>query len=113
MVTNYFQKKQKPFPGLIKKKRINWSQSLKVSSTKSSKNKKMKKSLQYIMLLKKFSNTIEYTNLKLLKAFLTKYGKIKARKKTRVNVQQQRKLSRSIRKARAFGLIPFICNVQV
>jgi len=49
----------------------------------------------------------------LLKAFLTKYGKIRARRKTRVNIQQQRKVAKAIRKARAVGLIPFVCDVKM
>ena len=74
--------------------------------------KKIKKSLQYLLLLKKFK-TIDYKNIKLLKAFLTKYGKIRARRKTRVNIQQQRKVAKAIRKARAVGLIPFVCDVKM
>ena len=102
-----------------KKNRINWNQSLKTTKTKTgenlTKNKrlvKIKKSLQYLLLLKKFNNTIDYKNIKLLKAFLTKYGKIRARRKTRISIQFQRKIAKSIRKARAFGLIPFTCDVK-
>ena len=62
---------------------------------------------------KKFNNIIDYKNLKLLKAFLTKYGKIRARRKTRISVQKQRLISKSIRKARAYGLIPFTCDVKI
>lgn len=94
-----------------KKKRGNWNQSLK--STTTAKSSKKKKSLQYILLLKKYNNLIEYTNIKLLKGFLTKYAKIRPRRKTRVKVQQQRKLAKSIRKARAFGLIPFTIDVKI
>ena len=63
-------------------------------------------------MLKKFK-TIDYKNIKLLKAFLTKYGKIRARRKTRVNIQQQRRIAKAIRKARAVGLIPFVCDVKM
>lgn len=97
----------------IKKKRINWSQSLNTKSIESLKTLKIKKSLQYILLLKKFSNLIDYKNIKLLTAFLTKYGKIRPRRKTRVSVQQQRNIAKAIRKARAFGLIPFTCDVKL
>ena len=46
-----------------KKKKGNWNQSLK-SSTNSTKIPKKKKSLQYILLLKKYNNVIDYTNIK-------------------------------------------------
>jgi len=113
MTINYWNKDKKGNSNPVKKKRINWNQSLKSTSTKISKPLKIKKSLQYILLLKKFNNIIDYKNIKLLKAFLTKYGKIRPRRKTRVTVQLQRKMSKSIRKARAFGLIPFTCNVII
>jgi len=93
------------------KKRINWNQSLK--STKTTKStKKIKKSLQYLLLLKKFNDNIDYKNIKLLKAFLTKYGKIRSRRKTRLPIQKQRAVAKAIRKSRSFGLIPFACSVK-
>jgi small subunit ribosomal protein S18 len=113
MTINFWNKDKKNVGGNLKKKRINWSQSLKSVQVKGNKPLKIKKSLQYLLLLKKFNNTIDYKNIKLLKAFLTKYGKIKPRRKTRINVQFQRKISKSIRKARAFGIIPFTCNVVI
>jgi len=96
-----------------KKKRINWSQRPKNISNETVKVTKLRRSLQYIFLLRKFKNIIDYKNIKLLKAFLTKYGKIKARIKTRVSIQDQRALSKAIRKARVNGLIPFICDVKI
>ena len=108
---NYWNKDKKNANWQPNKKRINWNQSLK--STKIVKNsKKIKKSLQYLLLLKKFNNIIDYKNIKLLKAFLTKYGKIRSRRKTRITVQKQRAVAKAIRKSRAFGLIPFACNVK-
>jgi len=93
-------------------KRNNWNQSLR-TLTSTSKTKRIRKSLQYILLLKKFDNVIDYTNLKLLEAFLTKYGKIRSRRKTRISIQQQRRVSKAIRRARATGLIPFTCDVKI
>jgi ribosomal protein S18 len=113
MTINYWNKDKKNSGGNIKKKRINWNQSLKSASSKLVKSTKIKKSLQYILLLKKFNNVIDYKNIKLLKAFLTKYGKIRPRRKTRINLQQQHKIAKSIRKARAVGIIPFTCNVVI
>ena len=113
MIANSWNKDKKSLV-LTKKKRINWNQSLKTPTLpSSSKLTKVKKSLQYVLLLKKFNNIINYKNIKLLKAFLTKYGKIRPRRKTRIGVQFQRKISKSIRKARAYGLIPFTCNVVI
>lgn len=107
---NYWNKDKKNVTG-IKKKRINWRQSLK--SPLKSKSGKIKKSLQYVLLLKKFKNVIDFKNIKLLKAFLTKYGKIKSRRKTRITVQRQRNISKAIRKARAFGLISFTYDLKI
>jgi len=108
---NYWNKEKKSSGLITGKKRTNWNQSLK--STKPIKNNlKIKKSLQYLLLLKKFNNIIDYKNIKLLKAFLTKYGKIRARRKTRLPVQKQRAVAKAIRKSRSVGLIPFACNVK-
>jgi len=113
MIANSWNKDKKSLV-LTKKKRINWNQSLKTPTLpSSSKVTKVKKSLQYVLLLKKFNNIINYKNIKLLKAFLTKYGKIRPRRKTRINLQQQHKIAKSIRKARAVGIIPFTCNVVI
>lgn len=96
------------------KKRTNWNQSLRsASGIKVIKSKKIKKSLQYLLLLKKFNNNVDYTNIRLLKAFLNKYGKIKPRRKTRLNVQKQREIAKAIRKSRALGLIPFTCDIKI
>ncbi len=107
---NYWNKDKKNLNLGTNKKRTDWNQSLKNNSKKSS---KIKKSLQYLLLLKKFNNTIDYKNIKLLKAFLTKYGKIRSRRKTRINVQFQRSISKAIKKSRAVGLIPFIFDVKI
>lgn len=96
-----------------KKKRINWSQSLKKPSSKPLKGTKVKKSLQYLFLINKYHNLIDYKNIKLLKAFLTKYGKIRSRRKTRIKVQFQKLIAKAIRKARSFGLLPFTCDVKI
>jgi small subunit ribosomal protein S18 len=77
------------------------------------KRHKKKKSLQYIFYLKKFKSVVEYTNVRLLKVFLTKFAKIKAKRKTRVVVQQHRKIAKAIRKARIAGLLPFSCNIRL
>lgn len=110
MSSNYWNTDKKN--SNFKTKRINWNQSLRSNST-STKPVRIRKSLQYILLVKKFNNEIDYKNIKLLKAFLNKYGKIRSRRKTRLPVQVQRKISKSIRKARAFGIIPFTYDVKL
>ena len=114
---NYFTKEKKAGSWNKDKKRptpnSNWNQSLRSATTKTSKPKKIKKSLQYLLILKKFNNVIDYKNIKLLKAFLTKYGKIRPRRKTRISVQKQHAVAKAIRKSRACGLIPFTCDVKI
>jgi len=65
------------------------------------------------LLIKKFQNIIDYKNIRLLKAFLTKYGKIRPRRKTRISIQKQHAIARAIRKARSFQLIPYTCDVKI
>jgi ribosomal protein S18 len=111
---NYWNKDKKTTPWNPKKKRNNWNQSLRsITLRKASKPKKLKQSLQYLLILKKFNNVIDYKNIKLLKAFLTKYGKIRPRRKTKVSIQKQRAVAKAIRKSRAFGVIPFTCDVKI
>jgi ribosomal protein S18 len=108
---NYWNKDKKKINSKNDKKRSNWNQTL-IKTTKT-KSKKIKKSLQYLLILKKFNNLIDFKNIKLLRAFLTKYGKIRSRRKTRVSIQTQKKVAKAIRKARAFRLIPFTCDVKI
>jgi small subunit ribosomal protein S18 len=111
---NYWNKDRKRTNFNPKNKRTNWNQSLRSATlTKVAKPKKIKKSLQYLLILRKFNNIIDYKNIKLLKAFLNKYGKIRPRRKTRINVQKQKQIARAIRKSRSFGLIPFTCDVTI
>lgn len=110
---NYWNKDRKRTNFNPQNKRTNWNQSLRSSTTKITKPKKIKKSLQYLLILKKFNNVIDYKNIKLLKAFLNKYGKIRSRRKTRISIQTQKKIAKAIRKSRSFGLIPFTCNVTI
>jgi small subunit ribosomal protein S18 len=108
---NYWKKEKKSPSSLTVKKKGNWNQSL-LSLKPLKPEKKIKKRLQYLFLLKKYENVIDYKNVKFLKAFLTKYGKIRSRRKTRVSVQQQKSIAKAIRKSRAYGLLPFTCAVE-
>jgi len=53
---NYFNKDKKNTNSSGKPKRTNWDQSLRSASVKTTKVKKIKKSLQYLLLLKKVQN---------------------------------------------------------
>lgn len=108
---NFWNKEKKVGAWNPQKKRTNWNQNVKTS--RSGRVKKIKKSLQYLLLLKKFNDIVDYKNIRLLKAFLTKYGKIRPRRKTRISIQKQRAVAKAIRKARALKLIPFTCEVKV
>jgi small subunit ribosomal protein S18 len=51
---------------------------------------------------------IDYKNLKLLKQFITRYGKIVARQYTKVSLKDQKKISRAIKNARYMALVPYV-----
>ncbi|MCP4330529.1 MAG: 30S ribosomal protein S18 [Alphaproteobacteria bacterium] len=63
-------------------------------------NKKYKKS--QLKLIQNF----DYKNINFFKSFLTKQGKIKPRYETRLTAKKQRKLSKSIKRARDLNLLP-------
>lgn len=51
---------------------------------------------------------IDYKDIDLLTLFVTDQGKILPRRATGVTVQQQRKLAKAIKRARALSLFPFV-----
>ena len=53
---------------------------------------------------------IDYKDIKLLRLFITDQGKILPRRATGVTVQQQRKLSKAIKRARVLSLFPFVAS---
>ena len=57
-----------------------------------------------------FNQKIDYKDIDLLSLFLTKQGKILPRRATGISGQQQRKLAKSIKRARILGLLPFITS---
>ncbi len=77
-----------------------WNQSLKIYNYN-----KIKRTIKYLILIKKFNEIINYKNIYLLKFFINKFGKIKSRRKTKISLKMQRQLSKEIRKARSLGLI--------
>ena len=50
---------------------------------------------------------IDYKNTDLLRKFISDRGKIRSRRVTRVSAQQQRRVSRAIKNARAMALLPY------
>ena len=53
---------------------------------------------------------IDYKDIDLLKLFITEQGKILPRRATGVTVQQQRQISKAIKRARALSLLPFVAQ---
>ena len=53
---------------------------------------------------------IDYKDIDLLTLFITDQGKILPRRVTGVTVQQQRKLSKAIKRARVLSLFPFVAS---
>jgi len=51
---------------------------------------------------------INYKDTNLLKFFTTKQGKILPRRVTGLTVQQQRRLTKAIKRARVLSLLPFV-----
>ena len=69
------------------------------------------------MILKKqnispigFNQKIDYKDIDLLRLFITDQGKILPRRATGVTIQQQRKLAKSIKRARILALFPFVAS---
>lgn len=56
------------------------------------------------------SQKIDYKDIDLLSLFLTEQGKILPRRATGVTVQQQRKLTKAIKRARILSLLPFVAS---
>jgi small subunit ribosomal protein S6 len=54
------------------------------------------------------SKSIDYKNLKVLKQYISRYGKIVARRYTKVNLKEQKQLAQSIKRARHMALLPFV-----
>jgi len=53
---------------------------------------------------------IDYKDIDLLKLFITEQGKILPRRATGVTVQQQRQLTKAIKRARTLSLLPFVAS---
>jgi small subunit ribosomal protein S18 len=56
---------------------------------------------------------IDYKDIDLLKLFITEQGKILPRRATGVTVQQQRQLTKAIKRARTLSLLPFVASNSI
>ena len=57
-----------------------------------------------------FNKKIDYKDIDLLGLFVTEQGKILPRRVTGITVQQQRKLTKAIKRARILSLLPFVAS---
>jgi small subunit ribosomal protein S18 len=64
-----------------------------------------------LIYLKLNKNKINYININLLKSFLNVYGEILPRRLTGISAIYQRKISRAIKKAKYFKLIPQVFKI--
>lgn len=53
---------------------------------------------------------IDYKDIEMLNLFLTEQGKILPRRITGITIQQQRKLSKAVKRARILSSLPFITS---
>lgn len=65
-----------------------------------------KKRIAPIKQMKFIENNIYYTNVNILKKFVTKFGKIKSKRKTFFTAKLQRLIAKTIKKSRNSALIP-------
>nr|ARW60204.1 ribosomal protein S18 [Laurencieae sp.] len=53
-------------------------------------------------------NNIDYKDIDLLRKFINDQGKILSRRSTGLNAKQQKKITKSIKRARVLALLPFL-----
>lgn len=51
---------------------------------------------------------IDYKNVKMLRKFIDRFGRIKARYYTGTTLRNQKQLEKAIKRARIMGLLPFL-----
>lgn len=56
---------------------------------------------------------IDYKDIDLLKLFMTEQGKILPRRATGVTLQQQKQITKAIKRARLLSLLPFIASNSI
>lgn len=68
----------------------------------------MNDSKKYCKLCKAKIDYVDYKNIKLIKGFTDRFGRIKARYYTGTCLQHQKRLSNAIKNARFMDLMPFV-----
>ncbi len=53
---------------------------------------------------------VDWTDVDVLRRFISSYGKIRSRKRTGLSARFQRKVAKAIKQARQMGLIPYVPN---
>ena len=56
------------------------------------------------------ANEIDYKDTDFLRRFLSSYGKIVPRRRSKVSAKQQRAIAKAIKRARIMALLPFVNN---
>nr|YP_010851225.1 ribosomal protein S18 [Aphanocladia delicatula]WGH14248.1 ribosomal protein S18 [Aphanocladia delicatula] len=59
-------------------------------------------------LTKNSKDIVDYKDIDLLRKFINDQGKILSRRSTGLNSQQQKKITKSIKRARLLALLPFL-----
>nr|YP_009398051.1 ribosomal protein S18 [Gredgaria maugeana]ARW67237.1 ribosomal protein S18 [Gredgaria maugeana] len=59
-------------------------------------------------LTKDSKNIVDYKDIDLLRKFINDQGKILSRRSTGLNSKQQKKITKSIKRARLLALLPFL-----
>ncbi len=54
------------------------------------------------------SEVVDYKDIDLLRKFINDQGKIMSRRSTGLNTKQQKKVTKSIKRARILSLLPFL-----
>lgn len=54
------------------------------------------------------NNIVDYKDIDLLRKFINDQGKIMSRRSTGLNTKQQKKVTKSIKRARILSLLPFL-----
>lgn len=55
-----------------------------------------------------FKSLIDYKDIDLLRKFVNEQGKIMSRRSTGLTAKQQKKITKSIKRARTLSLLPFL-----
>ena len=103
MISENSQSQKKIFQNNYKKRKIN---SKKLKEREQSKREKRKIKQQFFLPENLASDG--YKRAEKLKQFLNKYGKIEGRKINKLKSKKYRKISKSIKKLRILGFIPFL-----